>query len=195
MLVSHAVARGIAEGTISLVFRRWHRPNVAVGDTLRTVAGVIAVEAVTVVEPADISQAEAAAAGADSPRDVVSALRGTSDQPVYQVAVHWTGPDPREGLSAETDLTAGQITEIHQRLATLDRRTTHGAWTHATLRRIADCPGQPARELADALGRDTDALKLDIRKLKNLGLTHSLQVGYQIAPRGAAYLTAIADDE
>lgn len=87
-----------------------------------------------------------------------------------------------------------QSNEFRQRLANLDRRSTHGAWTHATLRRIADCPGQRARELADALGRDTDALKLDIRKLKNLGLTHSLDVGYQLAPRGAAYLRAVQND-
>jgi hypothetical protein len=30
-----------------------------------------------------------------------------------------------------------------------------------------------------------------VRKLKNLGLTISLEVGYRLSPRGAAYLAAI----
>lgn len=29
---------------------------------------------------------------------------------------------------------------------------------------------------------------LDVRKLKNLGLTYSLDVGYRLAPRGETYL-------
>jgi hypothetical protein len=29
---------------------------------------------------------------------------------------------------------------------------------------------------------------VDVRKLKNLGLTHSLEVGYRLSPRGIAYL-------
>jgi hypothetical protein len=31
---------------------------------------------------------------------------------------------------------------------------------------------------------------VDVRKLKNLGLTLSLRVGYELSPRGIAYLTA-----
>lgn len=191
MLLSNDVARGIADGTISLVFRRWRRPDVAAGDTLRTVAGVVAIDSVTAIDPSDLSEADAAASGFGSPAELLSSLRRTSDQALYRIAVHWHGPDPRDALSAETALLQDDVDQISQRLASLDRRSGHGAWTHATLRRIADCPGRPARELAEALGREKEALKLDIRKLKNLGLTRSLQVGYQVAPRGTAYLAAI----
>ena len=41
------------------------------------------------------------------------------------------------------------------------------------------------------LGRDTQPFKLDVRKLKNLGLTLSLEVGYRLSPRGEAYLAAV----
>lgn len=191
MLLSNDVARGIADGTISLVFRRWRHPNVAAGDTLRTVAGVVAIGSVTPIDPSDLSEADVAASGAGSPAELLSSLRGTSGQTLYKIAVWWHSPDPRDALSAQSELSHDQVEQISQRLANLDNRSSHGAWTHATLRRIADCPGQPARELAEALGRDKEALKLDIRKLKNLGLTHSLEVGYNIAPRGAAYLAAI----
>lgn len=53
---------------------------------------------------------------------------------------------------------------------------------------VAEQPGRRAGDLAEALGRDKESLELDIRKLKNLGLTHSLETGYRISPRGAAYL-------
>lgn len=191
MLLSNDIARGIADGTISLVFRRWSRPNVSAGDTLRTVAGVLAIDSVTAIDSSDLSQDDAAASGAGSPAELLSSLRGARDQTLYRIAVHWHGPDPRDALSAESTLSQDDVHQISRRLATLDKRSSHGAWTHATLRQIADSPGRPARDLAEALGRDKEALKLDIRKLKNLGLTHSLQVGYQIAPRGAAYLAAI----
>ena len=39
------------------------------------------------------------------------------------------------------------------------------------------------------LGRETAPFKLDVRKLKNLGLTLSFRIGYRLSPRGEAYLT------
>ena len=46
--------------------------------------------------------------------------------------------------------------------------------------------------LAPTLGREKLAFKADVRKLKKLGLTISHEVGYEIAPRGRAYLNALA---
>ena len=37
---------------------------------------------------------------------------------------------------------------------------------------------------------DRPAFKLNVRKLKALGLTESLEVGYRLSPRGAAFLAA-----
>ena len=37
---------------------------------------------------------------------------------------------------------------------------------------------------------NVDAFKLDVRKLKALGLTEGLEVGYQLSPRGVALLAA-----
>jgi hypothetical protein len=53
---------------------------------------------------------------------------------------------------------------------------------------IADRPGVRAPDLAASLGRETLAFKRDVRKLKELGLTRSLAVGYEISHRGRAYL-------
>lgn len=53
---------------------------------------------------------------------------------------------------------------------------------------IRDRPGVRAADLAAAAGRETLPFKRDVRKLKELGLTESLEVGYRLSPRGAALL-------
>jgi hypothetical protein len=45
-----------------------------------------------------------------------------------------------------------------------------------------------APDLAAVLGRETLPFKRDVRRLKELGLTISLPVGYELSPRGRAYL-------
>ena len=39
-----------------------------------------------------------------------------------------------------------------------------------------------AGDLAASVGRETQPFKTDVRKLKNLGLTLSLDVGYRLSP-------------
>jgi hypothetical protein len=60
--------------------------------------------------------------------------------------------------------------------------------TEPTLRTIARHPEVRAGDLATALGRDRHSFKIDVRKLKNLGLTLSYPIGYRLSPRGEAYL-------
>jgi hypothetical protein len=72
----------------------------------------------------------------------------------------------------------------------LDRASRHGPWTDQTLQLIADRPATRAPDLAESVGRETQPFKLDVRKLKNLGLTISLNPGYRLSPRGRAYLDA-----
>jgi hypothetical protein len=51
-------------------------------------------------------------------------------------------------------------------------------------------PSGDAADLADSLDREMQPFKIDVRKLKNLGLTESLDIGYRLSPRGRAYLAA-----
>ncbi|MFK0246448.1 hypothetical protein ACIQUM_17240 [Amycolatopsis azurea] len=185
VILSITVLEGLAAGTIDLAFRRWSHQNVHPGDVMRLEAGVIEVESVEVVDPAAITDDEARRSGAESANAVRGTLRGPADAPVYRVRLRYLGPDPRRALSEETDLSEKDIEAIRDRLSKMDRRRS---WTHETLRIIAGNPGRRAQELADLLGREKEPLKVDIRKLKGLGLTLSLEVGYRISPRGAAYL-------
>ena len=59
---------------------------------------------------------------------------------------------------------------------------------------IRDHPRVVSRELAAQREVDLLPLKVDIRKLKALGLTISHDVGYELSPRGAAYLAWRRDD-
>ncbi len=53
-----------------------------------------------------------------------------------------------------------------------------------------DCsdPDRRAADLAGLLRRDRQRFKVDVRKLKSLGLTLSLAVGYRLSPRGRVFL-------
>jgi len=70
----------------------------------------------------------------------------------------------------------------------MDRRSPIGPWTFTTLRAIEARPGVLAAKLAHALGRPRDEFKRDVRKLKKLGLTSSLEIGYRLTPKGEALL-------
>jgi len=183
---------GVETGKITLTFRRWKRLQVVVGHTYRTAAGRIVVDSIDVVDPGRISAADARRAGFASAAELRAELRGTDDRPTYRIAFHAADdPDPRAALAADAALDETTVDEIRARLARLDRASSHGAWTTAVLRAIAARPATRAADLADAFGRETQPFKLDVRKLKSLGLTISLEVGYRLSPRGESYLAAI----
>ena len=46
--------------------------------------------------------------------------------------------------------------------------------------------------LADEAGQERLSFKTRVRRLKALGLTESLEVGYRLSPRGAAFLAPAA---
>ena len=56
---------GIKSGSISLAFRRWEKPNVKKGSTMKTAVGVIIVHDVELISDAGITQRDAVKAGYD----------------------------------------------------------------------------------------------------------------------------------
>ena len=188
MLLRQATLAGIAAGEIDLVFRRWRRPTVKAGGRLRTAIGELGIDAVDRVTPTRITAAEAQRAGHASRAELLAFLDSRTEGDVYRVRVHLAGPDQRVALRGQTDLTHADVEAIDTRLDRLDRASKHGAWTREVLRMIAERPATRAPDLAASFGRETQAFKTDVRKLKELGLTESLEVGYRLSPRGRAYL-------
>jgi len=191
MLLRRPVLEAIAAGDVDLVFRRWRRPTVKAGGRLRTAIGELAIDEVEVVTPSRITAADARRAGYASRRALLAELDRRTEGDVYRVRVHLAGPDRRIALGERADLTDDDVTEISERLARFDRASRHGPWTRAVLQAIAEHPGKRAPELAASFGRETQPFKTDVRKLKELGLTESLPVGYRLSPRGRAYLARV----
>jgi hypothetical protein len=183
---------GIADGTITVTFRRWRRPQVVAGHWYRTGEGLVQMDAVEVIGEADITDADVQAAGQPTREALLADIPGAGpDTALYRLRFHRIDtPDPRSVLAADDDLDEASLASIDARLDRLDRASRHGPWTAVVLQLIATRPGVRAPDLAASLGREVLDFKGDVRKLKQLGLTHSLRIGYQLSPRGLAYLRA-----
>lgn len=182
---------GIADGSITVAFRGWKSPTVVEGRPYRTGGGRIEVIKVTEVPSGLVTKADATRAGYDSPADVLAQVRTDEGRVMYRVEFKLLDEaDPREELAAAADLSPEDLADINNKLDRLDSRADIGPWTRSTLELVRDHPGRRAPDLAEMVGRETKPFKLDVRKLKNLGLTRSLKVGYELSPRGAAFLDA-----
>ncbi len=150
---------------------------------------LVEVESVDVVRPADIDSRQATEAGYVTVEDLLADLRGAASLPLYRIRLRRVEePDPRDELAAAADLTAGELASLSAKLARLDRSGRHGPWTRAVLTLIAERPEIVSTLLADAMGWERQDFKQHVRKLKELGLTISLDIGYRLSPRGEAYL-------
>jgi hypothetical protein len=185
MLFRQDELRRIADGEITLAFRRWRRPTVKAGGTLRTRVGVLAIDSVEPIDERDISEEDARRAGAADREALLARLR--PDGRLHRVELRLAGPDPRVALRERSQISSAERAEIDARLARLDAASRHGPWTAKVLGMIAERPGTRAPDLAASLRRETAPFKADVRKLKELGLTESLRVGYRLSPRGRAY--------
>jgi integrase len=185
--------RQIQEGTVSLAFRRWHQARVREGSRLRTAIGVIEITAVTAIRDAEVTDADAKRAGYASADDVRAEFPPGDGRILFKIEIRYTGPDPRVSLR-ERPVTPDEVEAILGRLDRWDRSAPRGPWTRLALRLIAEHPGRRAAELAPLAGYETMlAFKRDVRKLKELGLTESLEVGYRLSPRGRTVLDRLGE--
>ena len=183
--------QGLHDGSITVAFRRWRRSQVVAGHEYRTGQGMVVAEAVDVITPADITPDLARAAGFGDVATAVSYVRGDPDLPLYCVRFRaLKGPDPRDELASTSVLSGQETATIAARLARMDAASKRGAWTAAVLAQIAERPAVVSTQLAEALDWDRADFKLHVRRLKALGLTISLDVGYRLSPRGEAYLAS-----
>jgi hypothetical protein len=195
---------GLASGAITVTFRIWSRPQVKVGGRYKVGGGdlLLSVDSLEQVQVGSITDDDARSAGEADAAALAARLarrpggRYTPaashdvgpDTLVWRVGFHRVAPDG-PSLAAQDDLSADDVADITRRLARLDTASSTGPWTMPTLSLIAARPGVVSTVLAEALGRDRPSFKVDVRKLKRLGLTESLEIGYRLSPRGQAFLT------
>jgi hypothetical protein len=192
LLFKKAFFAGLTSGSITLTFRRWQKPHVRVGGRYRChPIGVLEVDAVERVPARAITDDDAKRAGFATTAELRAYLEElgplSDDDELWRVELHHGGDGDRVELALEDQLTADDVEAIAKKLKKLDGRKP---WTDATLAIIGTHPRIAASKLAAKLGRETLPFKIDVRKLKKLGLTQSFEVGYEISPRGRAYLAA-----
>jgi hypothetical protein len=185
---------GLVTGAITLTFRRWQKPHVRPGGRYRChPIGVLEVDSISLIRVAAITAADATRAGFATRGELVAYLAElgplTPATEIYRVELHHGGDGDRVELAIDADLSEADIAAIRTKLERLDKV---GTWTAKTLAIIGANPRVAASQLAKKLKRDTLPFKVDVRKLKKLGLTQSFEVGYEISPRGTAYLAATA---
>ncbi len=191
MLFPLRVLDAIRDGRVDLAFRRWERARVRPGGRQRTAIGVLEVESVEVVERSSLGDDEARRAGFESREDLLAMLDERGRGEIHRIELRYAGADPRVELRAKADLSESELGEIARKLDRMDEASHHGPWTRAVLELIANKPEVRAEELAAEMGREKLPFKRDVRKLKELGLTESLNPGYRLSPRGKTVLKQI----
>ncbi|HEU4428973.1 MAG TPA: hypothetical protein VFT98_09475 [Myxococcota bacterium] len=189
MLLKGETIEAIRAGRITLLFRRWKTPRAKAGGRSRDARGVV--EVVAVERAGRITERDARAAGHASLATLLEDLARYAPEgggELYRIEVRWGGEDPRRALRARAKLGAEERAALATKLARLDARSPDGPWTARVLGAIAAQPGVVSTVLAGQLGLPRPEFKLRVRKLKELGLTESLEVGYRISPRGLAVL-------
>ena len=190
MLIRSEHLRGIRDGTITSAFRRWRRPSVRAGGSLKTAIGVIAIDAVEKLAIRDLTLDAAREAGYPTLSALLDEVR-SREGTLYRIRLRFAGNDPRIKLRRAAKFSAREGERILEQLRRLDSRCKRGPWTQEILVLLGDHPEVRASDLAAQLGRDKLSFKRDVRKLKELGLTESQKIGYRLSPRGERVLSIL----
>ena len=183
MLFRQDILQGIAEGRVTLAFRRWRRTPPAEGSSLRSPVGVLSLDRVTIVDDDDITPDDVRRTGmsADELRTSIAG-EGT----LLRIEIRVAGDDPRIALRERLP-DQNELDALVAKLAGIDA-ACDAPWTTRYLQLIAGQPGVVSRVLARQVGAEVPPFKRRVRQLKEHGLTESLEVGYRLSPRGRAVL-------
>jgi hypothetical protein len=190
MIFKQYALEGIRAGTVTLAFRRWTRPTVKAGGTLLTAVGQLHIGAIRTVTAAQISEADAGRAGYASREALIDDINRRDDGDIYRIELGALTADPRVALRETTAVTPDELRAMREQLRRMDARADE-PWTVRVLTLIRQHPGRRAGDLCLLMGQEKLDFKTDVRKLKALGLTESLDVGYRLSPRGAALLDTL----
>ena len=183
---------GIVDGSVRLTFRLWDKPHVKAGGRYRVhPIGVVEVEAVEQVPVSVLTDDDARGSGFGSRAELLDYMTPVAKTPltasskVFRVQFRHGGDGDRVAIALDDALTPQDVEAIRARLTKWDAASP---WTAKTLALIEANPRVAASQLAKKVHRETEPFKIDVRKLKKLGLTQSFEVGYELSPRGRRYL-------
>ena len=191
MLFRDQTLAAIASGEVTLAFRRRKRPTVKAGGRVRTASGVVLIGDIAIVDISALSESDASSAGFPTLEALREMLGPDDGTLVYRIELTGLEPDERVGLRGEASLSDADWHALTLRFARWDK--TAPGYFPSILRAIGAHPEVRAADLAAKAGVETPKFKQDVRKLKELGLTESLEIGYRLSPRGEAVLEKLRE--
>jgi len=191
MLFRRQTLEAIASGGVTLAYRRWKRPTVRAGGRVRTASGVVLIGNIAIVGMSALTEKDASAAGFPTLAALQEMLGPDDGSPVYRIELEGIEPDERVALRGEALLSDADWHALTARFARWDK--TAPGYFPSILWAIGAHPEVRAADLAAMTGVETLKFKQDVRKLKEFGLTESLDVGYRLSPRGEAVLEKLRE--
>jgi len=189
MLFRRETLEGIARGEIDRAFRRWKRPGAKIGGRVRTAAGVVRIGEVETIDPDVLTNKDATQAGFADLAALFEMLGPQDGNLVYRIALEGIEADERVELRKQNGLSDADWRTVEAQFERWDR--SRPGYFLSILKAIGDRPAIAAATLAADAGIEKLKFKQDVRKLEELGLTESLDVGYRLSPRGEAVLARL----
>ena len=149
---------------------------------MKTAVGVIRVTDVEPVKENAITKIDATKAGYESVNLLMNDLYKVKTGTIYKVKLKYHSEVPRLELREKTDLHESEFQKLKTKLERLDK--TRGPWVLKVMKLIKRYPERRAGDLAEIMQMDKLDFKVNVRKLKNLGLTISHEIGYSLSPLG-----------
>lgn len=188
MLFKQKDLEGIKSGKILLAFRKWKKLSVDAGSLVNTSAGIMKIGSVKVISLEEITDDEAQKAGFKNAGSLKQLLDQQKDGLIYKIEVSFHSENPEIEIQESAELDEEEFESIKAALDNLDKFSKIGKWTIKTLQAIRENPKLKAADLAIKAKKEKEWLKLNVRKLKALGLTISHEPGYTLSPKGEEYL-------
>jgi len=188
MLSKKKVLTLLEKGNIHTAFRKWTLPKVSKLGTLLTPVGQLRIKSISKIGYDQISDDELIRAGYKNRKELDKEFTFKDSGDIYKIEFELEEADPRVELRESTDISDKEMTKIIGKLKRLDEIGEIKNWTYKVLEVVDGEPGNYAIDYSTKLGYKKEWFKLNIRKLKNLGLTISLRNGYEISPRGKIVL-------
>ena len=188
MLFKQKDLEGIKGGKISLAFRKWKKLSVAEGNLVQSSVGILKIGKVEEINLQKITVEEAEKAGFKTASALIQLLEQQKEGIIYRIEVAFHSENPSVEANDGEGLDEDEFEILKTALDNLDKYSKIGKWTVKTLQVIRENPKMKAADLAVKARKEKEWLKLNIRKLKALGLTISHEPGYTLSAKGEEYL-------
>ncbi len=191
MLFKQKHLAAIKSGKISLAFRKWKILSVKPNEIFKTEIGRMKIGSIQKIQLEDITNENAQKAGFTSDEALKKLLSEQKEGTIYEIEVSYLDDQKVVIVNEHGKLDQAEYLAIKEDLEMLDKKSKIGKWTRKTMQLIAENPHMKAADLAKLARKEKEWLKVNVRKLKSLGLTESHEPGYSLTVLGFRYLNSI----